>query len=139
MKPFLKFLFFFIIGLSIACTKSTNTDKSANKDNVSLIGKWILIEQLTDPGDGSGKWSQANSNAYIIFKNDSFFENYKDNLYYNNIPFESIKYSLPSDSTITFIDSNGVKYLRYYKINIDTLTIMGGCYEACSSKYIKQE
>ncbi len=139
MKPFLKFLFLFIIGFSIACTKSTNTDKSGNKGDVSLIGKWILIEQLTDPGDGSGTWHQDNSDAYIVFKSDSSFEYNKGNLNFNNVPFESVKYSLPNDSAITFIDSNELSYLRYYKINVDTLTIMGGCYEACGSKYIKQE
>ncbi len=134
MKSFIKLSLLFILNF-FACTKSSDT----NKNPASLIGKWKLTETLTDPGDGSGTFINTTIYAYIVFKNDSSLE--KSNLYSANISFESVRYSLPNDSVIVFIDSSGMNVLMYYKykIDVDTLTIMGGCYEACGSKYIKQD
>ena len=127
MKNIIRIVLFFSL-LLFACTKSSD-----NKTNVSLIGKWRLTETLADPGDGSGKWTKVNSDDYIQFTEDSIYQTNKP------ATGDIIKFSLPTDSTITFIYVNGQTSRYYYKINGNELTIMGGCYEACGSKYIKQD
>ena len=127
MKNCIKSVLLFSL-LLFACTKSSD-----NKTNVSLIGKWRLTETLVDPGDGSGKWTKVNSDDYIQFTEDSTYQTNKP------ATGDIVKFSLPTDSTITFIYVTGQSSSYYYKINGNELTIMGGCYEACGSKYVKQD
>ena len=61
----MKRLFFLSVFFLFACTKSSDN----NKNTASLIGKWELSEQFTDPGDGSVTWTKTTTDAYIIFKN----------------------------------------------------------------------
>ena len=65
MKCFLS-IFFFIIFIS-----SCSTDDSTPKDKSQLVGKWKLIEQLIDPGDGSGTFQPIDSNRVIEFFSDN--------------------------------------------------------------------
>jgi hypothetical protein len=112
----------------IACSKSSDNN---NKIPVSLIGKWKLTEYLADPGDGSGTWKHAETEDYIEFTKDS-------TVLSNKPTTEDVtRFSLPSDSTIIFIYPS-YNITNYYKIQGNQLTLMGGCIEACGSKYIKQ-
>ncbi|WP_185956498.1 hypothetical protein [Changchengzhania lutea] len=50
-------LLFVVVLMFVSCS---NDDSNPKKD-VSLIGSWKLIEQLTDPGDGSGVFTSVNT------------------------------------------------------------------------------
>lgn len=50
---------------------SCSTDDSRPKEQPQLIGKWRLIEQLSDPGDGSGTFQPIDSNRVIEFFSDN--------------------------------------------------------------------
>jgi len=41
-----------------------------------LVGKWILVETLSDPGDGSGQWRPINKPDYYFlqFNTDNSIE-----------------------------------------------------------------
>lgn len=122
--------------LLFACSKNTNsTDKINNTvKNYSLAGKWSLVETLQDPGDGSGKWQPADAtkNYFIKFNEDRSVES---NSY---TVLDGIKkYIVVNDSIITFINTNNQEFQRYYKVDSSSLTIRGGCYEACGSKFIR--
>lgn len=56
-------LFLFTSVLLISCSKNNNE----NYEDPQLIGKWKLIEQLIDPGDGSGIFKKVESNKTIEF------------------------------------------------------------------------
>lgn len=43
------------------------SDDNSPKGDVELFGKWKLIEQYTDPGDGSGDFSSISSNRTVEF------------------------------------------------------------------------
>lgn len=130
MKFRLVIIYFLAIILLIACNKTSET----NNTKSSLIGRWLLTETLADPGDGSGKWLPVNSNDYHIqFNADSSAEDNNNGTMYGNL----IKYSLPSDSTLDLIYADGTTFRHYYKIDGNELTLMGGCIEACGSKYRK--
>lgn len=117
--------------LLICCSKSSET---ANPNNSALIGKWILVGALADPGDGSGKWIPVNnSNSYLQFNADNSI---KSNTYseFGGL----IKYETKNDSLVSFIYANGNIVSLFYEINKDSLTLSGGCIEACGSKFIRQ-
>ena len=63
MKKYLLIVFLVIIS---SCT----SDDSKPTDETGLIGKWKLIEQLTDPGDGSGTFQPISSERVIEFFSD---------------------------------------------------------------------
>ncbi|MBC3758798.1 hypothetical protein H7U19_10315 [Hyunsoonleella sp. SJ7] len=63
-------LHLFLIALSMACTSDGGRPNSDNE----LIGKWKLIEQLVDPGDGSGTFQSIESERMIQFFSDGTVE-----------------------------------------------------------------
>jgi len=108
----------------MACTKSSD------KTSSSLVGRWKLTETLADPGDGSGTWMPATADYIIQFNKDS-------TAYENPVnPYRNVnRYSVSNDSTLTLFYSNGTSFNFYFKIESSTLTIMGGCIEACGTRY----
>lgn len=120
MKKCIAFCFIIVF----ACSKSS--DNNSN----SLVGKWKLIETLSDPGDGSGTWMQTNSYSTIQFNNDS-------SAY--EIPADQNRtlnhYSILNDSTTILFYSDNTSLKLYFKIEQNILTLMGGCIETCGSKY----
>lgn len=53
---------------------SCTSDDSKPKGETELIGKWKLIEQLADPGDGSGTFQTIDSKRIIEFLSDGTIE-----------------------------------------------------------------
>jgi hypothetical protein len=47
------------------------------------------------------------------------------------------KYKIINDSIINFIYANGDTIINAYRIDHSSLTLTGGCIEACGSKFIK--
>jgi hypothetical protein len=63
----MKKLIFLVVALVfLSCT----SDEGKPTGGTAIIGKWKLIEQLSDPGDGSGTFQPINSNRIIEFFND---------------------------------------------------------------------
>lgn len=103
--------------------------------NTNLIGQWTLIETLTDPGDGTGKWMPVNTgNYYIKFEPGDSIE--------SNISRGSgnaFKYKILTDSTLHLIYAERDTVSYFYKINGMFLTMEGGCYERCGMKFKKDQ
>jgi hypothetical protein len=128
MKKLVSVISLFSALLFFSCSKTSDAVEG------HLTGKWILIETLADPGDGSGTWRPADppNHFYLTFKTDSTVES---NLYTG--PGGLKRYSLLTDSTINFTYNNGGSVNLRYKIEAAFLTITGGCIEACGSKFSK--
>jgi len=120
--------------LFFACSKNTSNTTDNITGNYSLIGKWNLAETLQDPGDGSGRWQPADATKhyYIKFNAGNSAES-------NSYPgLEGLKkYIVVNDSIVTFINTNNEEFTRYYKITNSSLTITGGCIEACGAKFTR--
>jgi hypothetical protein len=129
MKGLLYLAISFASALFICCNKSSSVT------NATLIGKWGLIETLADPGDGSGKWKPVDhpNNDFVVFNRD-------ETMLSNTIGrmMEVKRYQIIDSVTIKFLFDDGNGYNMFYAIKGDTLTIMGGCIEACGSKFIKK-
>ena len=100
--------------------------------NSELIGKWKLIESLADPGDGRGTWqpSDPSNPKYIEFLKDGTL------MFTPSGQYDSERYEITSDSTMTFFRGSGNSTMRYH-MSGNLLTLNSPCIEACGSKYIK--
>lgn len=102
--------------------------------NTSITGRWIQVETLTDPGDGSGKWRPVNTPNYYFIKfqpGDSVQSNISRG------DGNASKYKILTDSTLYLIyaESDTVSY--FYEIKGNILTLEGGCFERCGMKFKK--
>ncbi|MEO6454292.1 MAG: hypothetical protein ABIN97_09480 [Ginsengibacter sp.] len=124
MKPIILLTFCLIIFV-IACKKSTTY-------NNTFIGKWKLVETLSDPGDGSGQWQPVATGTYefIQFNTDSTIQSNK----YTDFK----KYRVPDSVRIEFIRSDGTVFGYRYKFNQASLEINPPCIEPCGARFIKQ-
>jgi len=121
----------FLVTLIFSCNKGSN---QVTDDNSSLLGKWILVESLADPGDGSGKWTAVDRQNYyyLTLNTDSTIE--------TNC-FTGLggakKFRVVNNSVMNFIYANGQTILYHYLLDNSSLTITGGCIEACGSKFVR--
>jgi len=128
----LKITLFFLSIILLSCAK-----RNENDINPGIVGKWKLIQILSDPGDGSGTFQNVNSNKIIQFENNnklssngilctpSTLSNTSSTGTYNE---QELKiYPLECGNNITL----------NYQINSNELIIDYPCFEACSEKYMK--
>jgi len=122
----------FLIILSIALLISCNK----NNEN-ELIGKWELIEVLSDPGDGTGTFTKVSSKKTIKFNNDNVISSNGSLCTISTESKQSTSgtYSL-TDSTYKSDDCADFNY--HFKIENDILIITYQCIEACQAKYKKR-
>jgi hypothetical protein len=115
-----------ILISSVACRKTATLS-----GNTSIIGKWELSEYLADPGNGSGTWHSAVSlnPSYLEFKADGTLVStpYSINSWDH--------YQLTSDSSVIFFRGSE-QFINWYHISNTSLTLFGGCIEACGERYI---
>ena len=127
------FSLFFISGLILtACNKGPHT-----VDN-GIVGEWKLTEQLMDPGDGSGVFTNVNSNKVIIFdSNGSFYCN-------GSICFPDTSTANASSGTydtisqtLSGLNCGIVPFDITYEMSNGDLIINYPCIEACREKFVK--
>jgi hypothetical protein len=125
------FIFGWLLATMIfSCHKDSN---KTTENSSSLCGRWILVETLADPGDGSGKWTAVDKPIYYLQLNtDSTIKtNYLTGLGVAR-SFKTI-----NNSVINFIFGNGQTIMNGYHMDNDSLTLTGGCIEACGAKFIR--
>ncbi len=123
MKTQLFILSFILLISASSCEK---TDSA-----ITLTGKWRLTHTLADPGDGSGRWMQANSETYLIFNQDGTLSGDQA------APYKS--YTVVDENKIEFTLQNNTKTTSFYKIAPGSLELLHSCIEACGSRYIKAD
>lgn len=144
MKRFLTPLPFFAFLMLISassCDKSIDikTGYSPKPNSTSdLVGSWRLIEQLADPGNGSGTFQPVTSQKTIQI--------YADSTFIANGQMCTMSADTLGAETGIFLDSVtisltmspcwGVFPITYQHAG-DTLIIVYPCIEACRQKYVK--
>src|SRR5215471_4299736 len=105
--------------------------KASEQQSSSLYGRWRLSETLSDPGNGSGKWTKAPWGIIIEFKP-------RGELGYNTAFSHFDRYSISSDSMhITFINSSMHDSASlWYSLSPGLLTISPQCIEACGARFV---
>lgn len=110
---------------------------SCKKDeNTTVVNKWKLIEQYSDPGDGSGDFNPVESNKTI-----EFFDN---GTVVSNGSLCNMSYDADGQSTATYNDSTIIPqncdfedYSIAYEIQGNNLILYFLCIEGCAQKYQK--
>ncbi|MDP2724133.1 MAG: hypothetical protein Q8O72_15355 [Bacteroidales bacterium] len=126
-----RILFVLILaGMIASCSKTKNNE------NPQLISKWKLIEQLADPGDGSGVYTPVDSDKTIeFFANGDVISN--GSLCTMNFETGSVgrgKYDT-TDYSILPENCNSEMYHISYSISNSELTLYYPCIEGCAQKY----
>lgn len=129
-----KLLFIFTIAiLFIACE-----DDQTKNDN-QLFGQWKLIEQLMDPGNGSGTYQSVESDKIITFYSDNTFTSNGDMCFVSS-ESDQDQTGIFTDSTIVPNANCGiVPYPIRYTITGDYLELFYTCIEPCQQKWQKIE
>ena len=137
-----------LILLTLFLANCTSDDSKPKDLDERLLGKWKLIEQLADPGDGSGTFIPVNSDRTI-----EFFGNGKVTtngaLCYMSIEvgaknsgtYKSFEVTSSSDGEIipNNCDFNFVEPKVLYKIEGSTLILWYQCIEGCGQRFKKIE
>ena len=63
---------------SVMSFMGCKSDDEANITDTSIVGQWILVEMLTDPGDGSGEFMRVDSSRTITFAEDGTYASNAD-------------------------------------------------------------
>ena len=122
-----------LIGLLFS---SCSKEEESNTNNGQLVSKWQLIEQLLDPGDGSGTFSPVTSQKTIeLFSNGTWTSN-------GNLCSLSIDISQSSTGTYSTVDSTITVAICGWSRDItfehdnNALILSYPCFEPCQEKYI---
>jgi len=126
------------LALLVMGTLAACANQEEHSHPVELIGSWQLIEQLADPGNGSGVFVEVESDKTIQF--------FSDGTVTSNGSLCSMDLSADQPSSGTYDVGDGSitpsDCLPTYKIPFvieDTHLILFHpiCIEACESKYVK--
>ena len=133
-----KALFFFFVSLLMNSCSSNEIS-----EDPQLIGKWKLIEQLADPGDGSGVFKKVVSNKTIEFlangtvvSNGTFCDtNINSETETIGEYFTSENYLKPTiENECDFPDLK-----IYFEFQNENLILWFPCIEGCGQKFKKIE
>jgi hypothetical protein len=115
----------------------TSCQKDNCTSNKGIVGEWLLIEELMDPGDGSGTFQSVTSDKEIKFCDDGTFEGNGDMCTMTNQ--SSTTHSGTYDtSTETFSPDNCMSMAPMsfqYSVNGDILILTYPCICGCQQKY----
>ncbi len=130
-----------ILTLILLFSCSSNDSEKASVD---LLGTWKLIEQLSDPGDGSGVFVPVNSNKTIEFKEDfTVYSNstlcYMDSNSSDQSTgaFFAMEDTTSIEGTILPDNCEFSEAQVLYKIESNNLILYYLCIEPCAQKYVK--
>lgn len=128
------FCFLAIAALFTSCSKDSDNDSNELADGV--VSQWELIEQYSDPGDGSGGFEAVTGEKYIVFYDDGTIICYGQlcSLQLENTEASNGVYDADA-LTITADDCSGQVLLYSY---VDSNLILSfPCDEPCQEKYIQ--
>jgi len=127
-------LIFISLGIFYCC--SSDDHSNSNKE---LVGKWILIEVLADPGGGSGTFNSIESDKTITFNSDGTITS-NGQLCDMSIEANSPTSGTYSITKLSFNSSDCINPEYNYEFEQDgnILIINYPCIEPCRAKYRKQ-
>ncbi len=123
-----------------------NCSSDDNKiENENLLGKWKLIEQYSDPGDGSGSFNSIESDREIEFFSNGtvtingilcYMSLEVDNQSYGTFN-ETVSEDFDGEILPEGCDNEGRKI--YYQLDDSNLILWYLCIEGCGQKFVKVE
>lgn len=123
--------------LVLSCSVLFNCDTTEVPVEDSILGKWRLTQILADPGDGSGKFRNIDSNKIIQFNSDGTVNSNGELCRFTTKPnsADSGVYSI-DENTIT-TSCSGKERTVYFEKENSNVILHYFCIEGCSEKYVK--
>jgi hypothetical protein len=124
------YLIILICSLVIGCNKNSDAD---------LTGEWKLIEQLIDPGDGSGTYVEMESDKTIVFKSNGEFTCNGDICTING-ESEISSYGIVNADKNTITGTGCMSEALFdigYSFEEGNLILTFPCFESCFQKFEK--
>lgn len=133
-----------LVLISIFLFNCTSDDSKPKENETILFGKWKIIEQLMDPGDGSGVFQSITSDRTVeFFSNGTVTANGVLCYITTEVGTNSIGTFINtsdndfSDGEITPSDCSFDGLKVYYKIEGSNLILWYQCIEGCGQKFEK--
>ena len=126
-----------ILFLSLICFLATACNKNSDSD---LTGEWKLIEQLMDPGDGSGEYLSIDSDKTIVFKSNGEFTCNGDICSING-ESEISSYGIINADENTITGTGCMSEALFdigYSFSAGDLILSFPCFEGCLQKFEKK-
>ncbi len=124
-----------VVTIMISCSKDSD-----DNGNAQLLNSWLLIEQLIDPGDGSGVFIPVNSEKTIEFlANGTAVSNGTLCTMNSTTGTTSTSMVNASDNYIIPDDCKSAELKLYYEIEGNYLILSYPCIEGCAQKFVKME
>lgn len=94
------------------CSKDDDNSRSATS---TVIGQWKLIEQLVDPGDGSGTFRKIDSEKILEFSENGIITAYNGSLCqpYSDQEISTGTYSLITQGITTNCDNTNIAFIGF--------------------------
>ena len=127
------------ILIAILCIGSS-CDKGPLEVQGGIVGEWLLVEELMDPGDGSGTFQPVVSDKEIEFLGNGTFEANGDMCSMTN-QSGTAHSGVYDTATETFSPDNCISAapMAYrYSVTGDVLILSYPCFESCQQKYVRQ-
>jgi len=123
-----------IVGILISCSNDGND----NSRTTELIGQWKLIEQLADPGDGSGTFQSIDSQKNLEFFQDGTITSSNGSLCepYSDEQISSGTYLLDENRIITNCQNTNIGSIGFEIVD-DNLILNFISNEGFSQKFAK--
>lgn len=118
---------------------SSSCEKDECTSSTGIVGEWELIEELMDPGDGSGTFQPVTSNKEIKFCKDGTFEA-NGGMCFMGTQTDSTHTGTYDETTETFSPDNCMSMMPmayYYSVTGNTLILSYQCIEGCQQKYYR--
>ncbi|UZR98149.1 lipocalin family protein [Chondrinema litorale] len=127
-----------LLMIVIACMAFTCDENEEVELTAGIVGKWKLKEIYADPGNGSGKFNEVESDKTITFlaSNEVSTNESLCNLGNNSNGSSTGIYSL-QDSTITPTDCDYGDFKIHFVVESSYLILYYPCIEGCGEKYEK--
>ncbi|WP_147407472.1 hypothetical protein [Reichenbachiella sp. MSK19-1] len=127
-------------GILLACSKDDSTNEP--EDTTGIVGTWQLIEQLADPGDGSGVFHPTENDLRLTFRTNGSYTStnslcsvFGDPQNAGTGTYNTEKLSLhPAGCEDNeWLSENGLPY----KLENGNLIVYYFCIEGCAQKFEK--
>lgn len=120
-----------VLLLSFSCNSDDDTVTQEN-----LTGEWLLIEVLSDPGDGSGQFRTVESDKRISITDNGTYSSNGDICSFSTLSGDPSEGSYQEDDNGFFVDCDS-PFPSPVRLNIDNgnLILTFTCIEPCQQKF----
>jgi len=118
-----------LLTCAILCTALLFSCKKDTQGTGEIFGKWLLTEQYSDPGDGSGTYQKVKERKTATFSRTGEI---------TGEVFESPTSFKVLDSVRMEITTKINTYVYRYKVTDKYLQLNPPCIEGCGLKFVRE-